>query len=302
MDRAGPPAADAVVTGRVALEELAAATGSPGTARWILAEALGVRPAALAAALSEAVPEAALSGARRMAARLAGGEPLQHVLGSWGFRQLDVLVDGRALVPRPETEVVVGVALEQLAPSSPAAGARVAADLGTGAGVIALSLAVEGPATLEVWATERSPDALELARANLGRLSRDRPAVARRVRMVAGSWFEPLPERLRGRLALVVSNPPYVSAAEWATLDPEVRDHDPYGALVAGPTGLEALGAVLGEAPAWLAPGGAVVVEIAPHQADEVVSLAAGLGYVAVEVRPDLAGRDRVLVGRRPPS
>ncbi|MDE3086780.1 MAG: peptide chain release factor N(5)-glutamine methyltransferase, partial [Acidobacteriota bacterium] len=288
------------MTGRAALEELTAATGSPEAARWILAEALGVGPAALAAAPAEPVPEAALAAARRMAARRAGGEPLQHVLGSWGFRRLDVLCDRRALVPRPETEVVVEVALEHLAQWPPAPGALVAADLGTGSGVIALSLAAEGPATLEVWATERSPAALELARANLERVARDLPASARRVRMVAGSWFEPLPGRLRGELALVVSNPPYVSASEWATLDPEVRDHDPYEALVAGPSGLEALGSVLGEAPAWLAPGGAAVVEIAPHQAGEARSLAARLGYVAVEVRPDLAGRDRVLVGRRP--
>ena len=294
-----------MATGRAALEELTATAGSAVEARWILAEALGVPVGTLALSLGEPVPAPALATARHMADRRAGGEPLQHVLGSWGFRTLDVRVDGRALVPRPETEVVVAVALEQLAVVAEEAGRAetlVAADLGTGSGVIALSLAVEGPKTLEVWAVERDADAFELARANLELLAGPDPVAAGRVRMVGGSWFAPLPERLAGRLALVVSNPPYVSASEWERLDPEVRDHDPYDALVAGPTGLEALTIVIDEARAWLAPGGAVVVELAPDRAGEAASLARRLGYLDVAVRPDLAGRPRVLVGRRAPS
>ena len=285
-------------SGRAVLDELAGTAGSTEEARRILAESLAVPLSELALSLGRDVPDAALATARAMAGRRARGEPLQHVLGSWGFRTLDVLVDGRALVPRPETEVVAGVALEELAAQA-TSGPVVAADLGTGSGVIALSLAAEGPAVVEVWATERVGGALELAMANLDLLARADPAAARRVRMVSGSWFEALPARLRGRLGLVVSNPPYVSAAEWDRLDPEVRDHDPYEALVAGPTGLEALTTLLEQSPAWLAPGGVVVLEIAPQQAEATSSLALRLGYEEVQVRPDLAGRRRVLVGRR---
>ena len=292
-----------MVTGRAALEELAETAGSVEEARWILAEALGAPMGSLALALAEPVDGPALDAARRMAVRRAGGEPLQHVLGSWGFRTLDVRVDGRALVPRPETEVVVAVALEELAAAEQAGPGRlVAADLGTGSGVIALSLVAEGPKALEVWATDRDPGALALAQANLELLARREPEAAGRVRLVEGSWFEPLPEELRAGLSVVVSNPPYVSTSEWEHLDPEVRDHDPYDALVAGPTGLEAVTAVLEEARMWLAPGRAVVVELAPHQAETAMSLARGLGYVDVEVSPDLAGRPRALLGRWSPE
>ena len=292
-----------MVTGRAALEELAETAGSVEEARWILAEALGAPVGSLALMLAEPVDGPVLEAARRMAARRAGGEPLQHVLGSWGFRTLEVRVDGRALVPRPETEVVVAVALEELAAAERAGPGRlVAADLGTGSGVIALSLVAEGPKALEVWATDRDPGALALARANLELLARLEPAAARRVRLVEGSWSAPLPGELRAGLSVVVSNPPYVSTSEWEHLDPEVRDHDPYDALVSGPTGLEAVRAVLEEARVWLAPGRAVVVELAPHQAESAMSVARGLGYVDVEVRPDLAGRPRVLLGRWAPS
>ena len=181
--------------------------------------------------------------------RRRAGEPLQYVLGKWAFRTLELTVDPRALIPRPETEQVVEVALAVLRRRRP-----VVVDLGTGTGAIALSIAVERP-DAQVWATDVDPGALALARTNRERV-RARPVSYRQ-----GSWFDALPDRLRGRVDLVVSNPPYVSEAEWAELDLEVRC-EPYGALVAGPgsdgtPGLGAVEAVLRGSVEWLAAGAA---------------------------------------------
>lgn len=226
-----------------------------------------------------------------MLARRSAGEPLQYVVGRWGFRTLDLFVDRRVLIPRPETEAVVGHALDEL--DRMGTGPLVAADLGTGSGAIALSIVAER-AGVQVWATDDSAAALAVAGANLAGIGRP----ATRVRLAEGSWYGALPRELRGRLALVVSNPPYV--AEGDELPPVVRDWEPAAALVAGPTGLEAVEAVVRGAPEWLAPGGALVVEIAPHQAAAAVAVATGAGLTDAEVRPDLAGRPRALVARRP--
>jgi release factor glutamine methyltransferase len=173
-------------------------------------------------------------------------------------------------------------------------------DLGTGTGVIALSLAFEAVVGIEVWATDASPTALALARANLSRLGDLHPAAASRVRLVEGSWFDALPDRLAGHLNLVVSNPPYVSAAEWADLDPGVRDHEPRRALVPGDSGLEALDLLVDQARHWLAPGGSIVFELAPHQSAIMTATAEKAGYLDVRVRLDLAGRKRALSARWP--
>jgi release factor glutamine methyltransferase len=224
-----------------------------------------------------------------MIERRAAGEPLQYVLGRWGFRRLDLMVDRRVLIPRPETEVVVDAALEELArldvPSP------LVADLGTGCGAIALAIASEH-ATADVYATDSSPDALAVARANLAGLG----TAGRRVRLCQGSWFDALPGDLAGAVAVVVSNPPYVADDE--ELPPEL-DWEPEGALRAGPTGLEALTQVIAGAPRWLTGDGALVLELAPHQADAARAFAQSGGFAHIEVRADLAGRDRVLVARR---
>ena len=222
-----------------------------------------------------------------MVARRRAGEPLQYVLGHWSFRRLDLLVDRRVLIPRPETEQVVEVALGLL-DGRPRP--LVIADLGTGSGAIALSLAVELPvAGVEVWATDVSPDALDVARANLAGIGR----AGANVRVVEGDWFDALPADLRGRLDLVVSNPPYVA------------EHDelpPGGAgLGAGrrrcspaPTASTRSARIVAEAPSWLAPGGWLVTEIGATQGEAVAALARDAGLVDVEVRPDLAGHDRI--------
>jgi release factor glutamine methyltransferase len=249
-----------------------------------------------------------------MVVRRESGEPLQYVLGRWGFRSLDLMVDARVLIPRPETEQVVEVALAEVVrartpatgpgrPQRPATGPGrpqrqptelVVADLGTGSGAIALALAAEAPG-VQVWATDSSEAALAVARANLAGLG---GMAATRVRLARGSWFSALPAALHGRLTVVVSNPPYVAEAEVAELPTEVAGWEPREALVAGPSGLEAVGAVLAEAPEWLEAGGAAVVEIAPHHEAAAASLARDAGFAEVFVRPDLSGRPRAVVGR----
>ncbi len=216
-----------------------------------------------------------------LVARREAGEPLQYVVARWGFRTLDLYVDRRVLIPRPETEVVAGVAID-LQPD-------VVVDLGTGSGAIACALAVETTAS-QIIATDASPEALEVARANVAALGQP----ARRVEVHEGHWFEALPDDVRGKVDVIVSNPPYIAAHE--QLPSEVIDWEPTTALIAGPTGLEAIEHIVGEAREWLRPGGALVVEIAPHQRDAVVSLASG--YDDVEIRQDLTGRDRVLLAR----
>jgi release factor glutamine methyltransferase len=225
--------------------------------------------------------------------RRLAGEPLQYVLGRWSFRGLDLLVDRRVLIPRPETEVVAEVALAE---ARRAAAPFVAADLGTGSGAIALALAAELP-DAEVWATDRSAEALAVARANRGAVD---PSAASRVHFAEGMWYEALPGGVRGRLWVIVSNPPYVTEAEFAGLPGEVRDHEPTAALVAGPTGRESLEELVAGGLDWLAPGGALVLELAPDQAAPMREVAGMAGYEGVAVHRDLAGRDRVLVARKP--
>ena len=251
--------------------------------------------------ISDRVPnERAQADLDAMVERCLRGEPLQYALGSWAFRGLDLLVDERVLIPRPETEWVVEVALEEavrfglrgaVAPRVDEETDAVVADLGTGSGAIALALAAELPDVL-VWASDVSREALAVAGANVA------GCAATRVRLVEGSWFEPLPESLHGELALVVANPPYVAASEFVSLPPRVANFEPRGALVSGPTGLEAIAEIVIAAPPWLAPGASLVVEIAPHQADAAVALATGVGFGDVDVRDDLTDRPRVLVAR----
>ena len=258
----------------------------------MLERASGFDRAGLVPKLGDPVPVRTVEFVEGMVARRRAGEPLQYVLGIWSFRRLELVVDRRVLIPRPETEAVVDVALAELRLLGPAQ--PLVVDLGTGSGAIAISVALEVPAA-RVWGTDRSEEALAVARANLAGMG---GRVAPRVRLATGDWFVALPDELRGAVDLVVANPPYVGAAE--PLPAEVSDWEPAGALVAGPTGLEAVADILAAAPDWLRRPGAVVIEIAPHQAERAVDLAVGSGFTEVDVRPDLAGRLRALVGRLP--
>ncbi|HWC37464.1 MAG TPA: peptide chain release factor N(5)-glutamine methyltransferase [Acidimicrobiales bacterium] len=259
-------------------------------ARRILEQASGYEGAEWVRVLDEPVPPRAAAHFEAMVVRREAGEPLQYVVGRWGFRSLDLMLDSRVLIPRPETEQVVEAAAEEIRRHS----ASLVADLGTGSGAVALALAAEVPG-IQVWATDTSEAALAVARANLAGLG---GLAATKVRLAHGSWFSALPAELRGRLSVVVSNPPYVAEAEVADLPAEVAAWEPREALVAGPSGLEAIEAVLAEAPRWLGVPGAVVIETAPHHQGAATSMARDAGFTEVEVHPDLGGLPRILIGR----
>lgn len=277
--------------------------GRPAEANWLLEEVSGLDAAELLGAAGEPAPSRAVRRLAELLARREAGEPVQYVLGSWSFRNLDLMVDPRVLIPRPETEITAEVAIAETARAGKRTGGAEAwdgglttyavADLGTGSGALALALASELP-DAEVWATDVSPDALAVARANVAGAG----SIGVRVRLAEGSWYEALPPHLRGALTLVVANPPYIAAHE--TLPPEVADHEPRDALVSGPTGLEAIEVVVGGASKWLEPAGVLVCELAPHQSGAVGELAAAAGFADVQIRRDLAGRNRVLVARSP--
>ena len=231
-----------------------------------------------------------------MVARRSTGEPLQYVLGRWGFRRLDLMVDRRVLIPRPETEQVVSVALAELERLvEMGVGDPVIVDLGTGSGAIALSLAAEGRRGA-VLATDSSDQALAVARANLAGLG---GFAAARVRIISGSWWSALPVTLKGRVSLAVSNPPYVTTDEMSALPAEVREWEPGAALDGGPAGLDAISIIVRDAVQWLGRPGTLVVEMAPHQATAVVELARAAGFSSADVKQDLAGRNRMLVARQ---
>lgn len=284
-------------TWRAALGEARASLAAAGLssaetdARRLVEQASGFDGAELWAHLDDVVSHRAAAHLAQMVERRTAGVPLQYALGRWGFRQLDLFVDRRVLIPRPETEQVVEVALGELRRLAPGRLTTVV-DLGTGSGAIALSVAVE-EVTARVWASDVSAEALAVARANLAGIGRP----AGRVRLVEGDWFTALPPELAGAVDVVVTNPPYVAAGD--DLPPEVADWEPPAALVSGPTGLEHLLAIVEEAPRWLGRPGALVTELAPHQAGTVSTAARAAGFAHVEVRPDLAGRDRVLLARR---
>ena len=282
--------------------------GDGPEARWVVEEAGGEPWPALMVSDTRA-SEKARSRLQAMLDRRLAGEPLQYVLGHWAFRRLDLMVDRRVLIPRPETEQVVEVALaelDRLTPRGPEAAASArpesmpprpaptVVDLGTGSGAIALSIVAER-ARVRVWATDASDDALAVAGANLAGLA---GFAATRVRLCGGSWWSALPGELEGKVDLVVSNPPYVATSEMPGLDGEVLDWEPQLALEAGPTGVEAVEEILSSAPSWLRPGGVAVLEIAPHQSARAKRAARLAGFAHAEVHPDLAGRDRVLVAR----
>lgn len=262
-------------------------------ARRIVETASGLDRAELALVLDEPVRARAAAHLDAMVERRCLGEPLQYVVGSWSFRTLDLFVDRRVLIPRPETEQVVERALQELdRVTGKASAASTVVDLGTGSGAIALAIAAERPAA-QVWAMDVSADALSVARANLAGLG---TRLAPRVRLLEGSWFEPLPAELRGAVDLVVANPPYVAADE--ELPSVVRDWEPTEALLAGATGLEALEVIVGEAPGWLRRGGALVSEIGIAQAAAVTELAVAAGFTDVDVYYDLTERPRILAAR----
>ena len=262
-------------------------------ARWLCEEASGAFGEELDEILDHSVTERGIAHLDVMLARLAAGEPLQYVLGHWSFRHLDLLVDRRVLIPRPETELVAEVAIS-LARELPRP-VR-AADLGTGSGAIGLSLLHEmPPGTVEVWLTDVSLDALDVARANAAGLG----VKGAGARFAHGSWFEAVPAHLQETLALVVSNPPYIAEGDPA-VDASVREWEPSGALYSGGDGLDAVREVSAGAVRWLQPGGWLVLEIGTGQGAAVQRILEGHGFGDVRIRTDHSGHDRIAVARRP--
>ena len=246
----------------------------------LLAKAIGLERIELYTAFDRPLTQPELAAARELVARRARREPLQYVLGEWGFRHLTLTVDRRALIPRPETEILVERALALVAGLERP---RVL-DVGTGSGAIALAIADERPGAV-VTGLDSSEDALGLAAENVAR-------TGLAVELAVHDLFEGLPD---GPWDLVVSNPPYVDAADLAGLQPEVREWEPHGALSAeGAVEAVARGAV-----AVLAPGGALVVEVGAGQTDATAALFHELGFAEVRMTRDLAGHDRVVEGRR---
>ena len=249
-------------------------------AELLLAHALGLSRIELYTEHDRPLNPDELDTYRGLVSRRARHEPVAYILGEWGFRRLTLAVDRRALIPRPETEVLVERALARIRDVD----APRVLDVGAGTGAIALAIADEHPGA-RVTAIDVSHDALELARENSRR-------TGLAVDLREHDLSDGLPE---GPYDLVVSNPPYVEPEELETLMPDVRDWEPHVALV----GRGATAAVARAAADGLVPGGWLVLEVGDGQAAATAALLSELGYTDVVATPDLTGRDRVVEGRR---
>jgi len=270
--------AEALSSSVAALE--AAGVDSPRLdAELLLAEAMGVDRSALAASPEAGVAAPAARAFGGMVRRRVGREPVAYILGRRGFRHIELRCDGRALIPRPETELLVEVALEL--------GVRSVLDVGTGSGAIALAVADELPGA-EIVAVDTSRPALSLAQENADALG-----LVERVSFELGTF------PARRRFDLVIANLPYVREGDWRGLAPEITRFEPREALVGGEDGLDpirGLLAGLGEASGVVA--SAVALEVGEGQAARVSELVAAAGFERVETRRDLAGIERVVIGR----
>ncbi len=267
--------------------ELAAQEG-----RFIVMRACGAESSEWPSLSANPATKRGVAAIDSMTRRRLVGEPLQYVLGEWSFRHLDLFIDRRVLIPRPETEIVTGLALDEVARLA-SGGDRVrVADLGTGSGAIGIAIAAEHTSA-DVWLTDTSADALAVARANIASIGR----AGARVTVAEGPWFDALPEDHLGRFGVIVANPPYVADDE--QLPAEVVAWEPAEALFAGPLGTEHLEHLIAGAPSWLTADGALVLEMAPTQIAAAAE-AAGERFAEVSVHRDLAGLDRGIVARRP--
>jgi release factor glutamine methyltransferase len=255
----------------------------------LVARALGVSRARLHAEPDRRVDAGAAARLRDLVARRARREPLQYVLGVQEFWSLEFRVTPAVLVPRPETELVLAAFVRLNRRPDP-----VVLDLGTGSGCIAVAAAREVPGA-RVVASDVSEEALEVARDNARRHGVEKRIEFRRGDLL-GAFAGTTPG---GSFDFILSNPPYVAAADLQGLEPEVRDHEPRAALVAGPDGLEAHRRIAADTPRWLRPGGCLVLEIGVGQEEAVRALYAGRpGLEVAGCDRDLAGIPRVCVVR----
>jgi release factor glutamine methyltransferase len=250
-------------------------------AEWLLCEALSLDRVGLYLNFDKPLQESELAAFRSMVARRAKREPLQHILGSQEFLGVEFRTTSAALIPRHDTEVLVGEALKAVPE------ARRVLDIGSGSGCVAIALARSLPGATVV-SVDISPEALELARGNaaLNSVSVD---------FRLGSLFEPV----RGeRFDLVVSNPPYIPAADIEYLQPEVRDYEPRSALDGGADGLDFYRSIIPAAPEHLIPGGWLLLEVGAGQSANVTEMFAKNGFSAIFSAKDPGGIERVVGGR----
>ncbi|MGH3054700.1 MAG: peptide chain release factor N(5)-glutamine methyltransferase [Gaiellaceae bacterium] len=241
------------------------------------------------------VSDAERDALERWIDRRLAGEPVQYITGRAAFRSLDLAVDPRVLIPRPETEGLVECVLEALRAEQRRWPHPRVLDLGTGSGAIALAIVAEHPAAI-VTATDASAAALEVARANAVELR-----LADRVQFLEGEWFDAV--AADARFEVVISNPPYIAEHERGSLPEDVREHEPAAALFSGAEGTEALREIIEEAPRHLIGGGLLALELAESRAAEIHAWLEGAeGWERVELREDLAGQPRVLLARRAPG
>lgn len=274
---------------RETAERLAATSETPRVdAEYLAAHCLGVERRALMARSHQSAP---LPGLEALVQRRLQHEPIAYILGEWEFFGIPLEVAPPVLVPRPETEHLVETALAHLARE--AIPAPRVLDVCTGSGCIALAIALHAPSA-QVTATDIRPETLAVATRNV-----DRHQLAGRITLLPGDLFDALPGGATPFDA-ILSNPPYVAEAEYATLAPDIRNHEDPAALLAGPDGLDCYRRIVAGAPDRLAPGGLLALEIGDEQAAAVSALMRGAGFTAIAVQKDLAGHDRVVSGVRP--
>jgi release factor glutamine methyltransferase len=257
-------------------------------AELLLAATIGLRRLDLYLQHDRPVDADELERFRRDVRRRLRHEPLQYIVGEAHFRQIVLRVDARVLIPRPETEVLVGAVIDW-ATERPEGGRLSGLDIGTGSGAIAISLVREAPFE-RIVATDVMEGALEVAASNA-----DAAGVGDRIDFRAGSLFEPV--RDGERFDVIVSNPPYVAEAERAGLAPEVRDWEPASALFAAEEGLAVIGGIVAGARERLKAGGLLALEVGATQAAAVADrLRRTPGFDAPRIVSDLAGRERVVL------
>jgi release factor glutamine methyltransferase len=263
------------------------------SAELMLAEVLACGRVDLYLRFEQPLTPEELAAFKALLLRRRSGEPLAYILGRREFYGLDLAVTPAVLIPRPETEHLVEEGLRLLSQRPPSDPPPRILDLCTGSGAVALALAHELPEA-SVTATDLSPPALEVARANAERLG-----LAARLTLLAGNLWEPL-AAAQGFFDLITANPPYVTEAEWADLSPEVKDFEPRSALVPGPQGLELARQIIIGARAHLRPLGWLLLEMGASQANEAKAVARAANvYDDIHTVADLAGIDRVLACRR---
>ena len=253
-------------------------------AGWLVSQLLGDNPVAIPCSSGAEFPPHLQAELDRRVKRRLDGEPLQYIMGDVDFHCVNLFVGPGVLIPRPETEQLVDIALDHLAIDGPVL------DLCTGSGAIALAIAASRPSR-DIYGTDISPQALEWAEKNRRKLHADN------LTLLEGDLFQPLQPNLQ--FALITANPPYVSPNEYETLEPVIKDHEPRLALVAEDDGMAVLCRIAEEAQARLLPDGWLICEIGDQQGPRMADILGNLHYSIVMVQKDYAGHDRFAIAKR---